>query len=193
MANINKSDLKVNLGKLKLKNPVITASGTFGYGEEFSEFINLNHLGAIVTKGISLRPMKGNPTPRIVETPCGMLNAIGLQNTGLKHFIRQQLPYLNKLKTKIIVNILGNSIDEYIELAERLEFAGVDAIELNVSCPNVNKGGIVFGTDPKIFRELILSVRKRVKTPLIIKLSPNVADIKFLQKLLRIRAVTSYR
>lgn len=183
MAKANKLDLKVNLGKLKLKNPVITASGTFGYGKEFAEFINLNHLGAIVTKGISLRPMKGNPTPRIVETSCGMLNAIGLQNPGLKYFIKEQLPYLNKLKTKTIVNILGNSIDEYIELAEQLESAGVDAIELNVSCPNVKKGGIVFGTDPNIFKELIQSVRKRVKTPLITKLSPNVADIKVFAKI----------
>jgi len=172
-----KPDLKTNLGKLKLKNPVMTASGTFGYGREFSEFIDLSRLGAIVVKGISLKPMKGNPAPRICETPCGMLNAIGLQNPGLKGFLKEQLPFLKNLKTKIIVNILGNSIDEYIELAEKLEDSGVHAIELNVSCPNVKKGGIVFGTDPGLFEELIARVRKRVRLPLITKLSPNVTDI----------------
>jgi dihydroorotate dehydrogenase (NAD+) catalytic subunit len=177
MAKNIKLDLKTNLGKLKLKNPVMTASGTFGYGREFAEFIDLNRLGAIVVKGISLKPMKGNPAPRICETPCGMLNAIGLQNPGLKGFLKDQLPFLNKLKTKIIVNILGNSIDEYIELAEKLEASGIHAIELNVSCPNVKKGGIVFGTDPALFEELIVRVRNRVRLPLITKLSPNVTDI----------------
>lgn len=176
-------DLKVDLGKLKLKNPVLTASGTFGYGKEYSEFVDLNRLGAIVVKGISLKPMKGNPVPRICETPCGMLNAIGLQNPGLKDFIKIQLPYLKKLRTRIIVNILGNSIDQYIELAENLEAQGIDAVELNVSCPNVKKGGIVFGTDPKIFRELIESVRQRTGLPLITKLSPNVSDIKLFAKI----------
>ncbi len=176
-------DLKVNLGKLKLKNPVMTASGTFGYGKEFSEFIDLNKLGAIVVKGISLKPMKGNPVPRICETPAGMLNAIGLQNPGLKGFMKQQLPFLRGLKTKIIVNILGNTIDDYIQLSEKLEAAGVDAVELNVSCPNVKKGGIVFGTEPGAFEELITSVRKRVKLPLITKLSPNVTNIKQFAKI----------
>ncbi|MBI4848417.1 MAG: dihydroorotate dehydrogenase [Nitrospirae bacterium] len=175
-------NLTTNLGKLKLKNPVMTASGTFGYGKEYSEFIDLNNLGAIVVKGISLKPMKGNPDPRICETPCGMLNAIGLQNAGLKEFIKQQLPYLRNFNTKIIVNILGTSINEYIELAENLEAAGVDAIELNVSCPNVKKGGIVFGTDIKIFEELIRDVRRRTRLPLITKLSPNTADIKLFAK-----------
>ena len=178
MAKKQNIDIKVDLGKLKLKNPVMTASGTFGYGKEFAEFIDLNRLGAIVVKGISLKPMKGNPAPRICETPGGMLNAIGLQNPGLKGFLKEQLPYLQTLKTKIIVNILGNSIDEYIELSEKLEATGVDAIELNVSCPNVKKGGIVFGTDPLMFESLIKEVRKRVKLPLVTKLSPNVTDIK---------------
>ncbi len=183
MAKRNTIDLRVNLGKLKLKNPVMTASGTFGYGKEFSEFVDLNKLGAIVVKGISLKPMKGNPAPRICETPAGMLNAIGLQNPGLKGFIRHQLPFLKELKTKIIVNILGNSVNEYIELAEELESLGIDAVELNVSCPNVKKGGIVFGTEPKVFEQLIKEVRQRVKLPIITKLSPNVTDIKQFAKI----------
>jgi dihydroorotate dehydrogenase (NAD+) catalytic subunit len=183
MAKKKPINLRVNLGKLKLKNPVMTASGTFGYGKEYSEFIDLNKLGGIVVKGISLKPMKGNPAPRICETPAGMLNAIGLQNPGLKGFIKHQLPFLKELKTKIIVNILGNSVNEYIELAEELESLGIDAVELNVSCPNVKKGGIVFGTEPKVFEELIKQVRQRVKLPLITKLSPNVSDIKQFAKI----------
>ncbi len=183
MAKKKPINLKVNLGKLKLKNPVMTASGTFGYGKEYSEFVDLNKLGAIVVKGISLKPMKGNPAPRICETPAGMLNAIGLQNPGLKGFIRHQLPFLKELKTKVIVNILGNSVSEYIELAEELESLGIDAVELNVSCPNVKKGGIVFGTEPKVFEELIKQVRQRVKLPIITKLSPNVTDIKQFAKI----------
>lgn len=176
-------NLSVNLGKLKLKNPVMTASGTFGYGDEYSEFVNLNNIGAVVVKGISLKPMGGNPTPRICETPCGMLNSIGLQNIGLETFIREKLPYLKQFDTKIIVNILGNSVDEYIELAERLEEARVDAVELNVSCPNVKRGGITFGTNQKVLEELIGHVKKRVSLPLIVKLSPNVADIKEFAKI----------
>lgn len=183
MAKKKQLDLKVQLGRLKLKNPVMTASGTFGYGKEYSEFIDLNNLGAIVVKGISLKPMKGNPSPRICETPAGMLNAIGLQNPGLKGFKKQQLPFLKTLTTKVIVNILGNSVDEYIELAEAMDEARVDAVELNVSCPNVKKGGIVFGTEPKAFEDLITNVRKRVKLPLITKLSPNVTDIKQFAKI----------
>ena len=183
MAKKRSFDLSVNLGKLKIKNPVMTASGTFGYGKEYSEFVDLNKLGAIVVKGISLKPMKGNPVPRICETPCGMLNAIGLQNPGLRDFIRKQLPYLRQFSTRIIVNILGNSVDEYIELAEHLEAERVDAVELNVSCPNVKKGGIVFGTDPKVFKELIERVRQRTRLPLITKLSPNVSDIKLFAKI----------
>jgi dihydroorotate dehydrogenase (NAD+) catalytic subunit len=183
MAKNKTLNIKVNLGKLKLKNPVMTASGTFGYGDEYSEFVNLNNIGAVVVKGISLKPMGGNPTPRICETPCGMLNSIGLQNIGLETFIREKLPYLKQFDTKIIVNILGNSVDEYIELAERLEEARVDAIELNVSCPNVKRGGITFGTNQKILEELIGHVKKRVSLPLIVKLSPNVADIKEFAKI----------
>lgn len=172
-----RADLRVALGRLKLKNPVMTASGTFGYAGEYAEFIDVNRLGAIVVKGISLQPMQGNPVPRICETPCGMLNAIGLQNPGLKGFLKQHWPFLKTLKTPVIVNILGSSIDEYISLAEGLETAGVAAIEMNVSCPNVKKGGMVFGADAAIFEELILQVRKHVRLPLITKLSPNVTDI----------------
>lgn len=178
-----KPDLSVNLGRLKLKNPVMTASGTFGYGREYSEFVDLDKLGAIVVKGISLKPMKGNPSPRICETPSGMLNAIGLQNPGLKGFMKEQLPFLKQLKTKVIVNILGNSVDDYVELAERMESAGVDAVELNVSCPNVRHGGIAFGTETGAFGNLITSVRSRVALPIITKLSPNVTDIKQFAKI----------
>ncbi|MBI5204725.1 MAG: dihydroorotate dehydrogenase [Nitrospirae bacterium] len=172
-------DLTVTIGKLKLKNPVMTASGTFGYGEEYSEFVDLNKLGAIVVKGISLKPREGNPSPRICETSCGMLNSIGLQNVGLKEFLKTKLPYVRKYDTKLIVNILGNTLQEYVKLSEALDDAGVDGIELNVSCPNVKKGGIVFGTDKKMLAKLIGKVRSSIKnSTLITKLSPNVSDIK---------------
>ena len=172
-------NLTVNIGKLKLKNPVMTASGTFGYGEEYSEFVDLNALGAIVVKGISLKPMPGNPPPRICETSCGMLNAIGLQNVGLKRFLKEKMPYLRRFDTRIIVNILGNSIQEYVKIAEAIDDAGIDGIELNVSCPNVKKGGIIFGTDIKMLGRLITKVRDSVKNSVLItKLSPNVSDIK---------------
>ena len=170
--------LAVEIGSLKLKNPVMTASGTFGYGEEYSEFLDLNMLGAVVVKGISLKPMEGNPPPRICETPCGMLNAIGLQNIGLKRFLKEKLPYLRQFDTKIIVNILGNTIHEYVRLTKELDDAGVDAIELNVSCPNVKKGGIIFGTDKRALSRLVSKVKQSAgKTLLITKLSPNVSDI----------------
>ncbi|MEW6108310.1 MAG: dihydroorotate dehydrogenase [Nitrospirota bacterium] len=172
-------NLKVKIGSLELKNPVMTASGTFGYGEEYSEFVDLNDLGAVTVKGISLKPMEGNPTPRICETACGMLNAIGLQNVGLKIFLKEKLPFLRKYDTKIIVNVLGNSIKEYVKISENLDGAGVDAIELNVSCPNVKKGGISFGTDGKMLGKLVSKVRDAVKkSVLITKLSPNVSDIR---------------
>jgi dihydroorotate dehydrogenase (NAD+) catalytic subunit len=171
-------NLTVEIGGLNLKNPVMTASGTFGYGEEYAEFVDLNMLGAIVVKGISLEPMAGNPAPRICETPCGMLNAIGLQNVGLKKFLKEKLPYLRKFDTSIIVNILGNSVREYVTLAKSLDEAGVDGIELNVSCPNVKKGGIAFGMDRKLLSGLIAKVRSTVKnSTLITKLSPNVSSI----------------
>jgi dihydroorotate dehydrogenase (NAD+) catalytic subunit len=172
-------DLSVTIGHLKLKNPVMTASGTFGYGEEYSEFVDLNKLGAIVVKGISLEPMDGNPSPRICETPCGMLNAIGLQNVGLKRFIKEKLPYLKKFDTPVIANILATTIQAYVRLSKALDDAGIDGIELNVSCPNVKKGGITFGTDKKTLSRLISKVRQSVKKAVLItKLSPNVSNIQ---------------
>lgn len=171
-------DLSVSIGNLNLKNPVMTASGTFGYGEEYAEFVDLNLLGGIVVKGISLKPMEGNPAPRICETPCGMLNAIGLQNVGLKIFLIDKLPYLRNFNTKIFVNILGNSVQEYVTLAKKLDDAGVDGIELNVSCPNVKKGGMTFGIDKRSLARLITSVKRSVSATVVItKLSPNVSSI----------------
>jgi dihydroorotate dehydrogenase (NAD+) catalytic subunit len=172
-------NLTIDIGHLKLKNPVITASGTFGYGEEFTEFVDLNRLGAVVAKGISLKPMEGNPPPRICETPCGMLNAIGLQNIGLKRFLKEKLPFLKTFETKIIVNILGNTIQEYVKLSNNLDNAGIDGIEINVSCPNVKKGGILFGTDKKTLARLLSKVRQSVKNAILItKLPPNVSNIQ---------------
>jgi dihydroorotate dehydrogenase (NAD+) catalytic subunit len=171
--------LHVNIGNLKLQNPVMTASGTFGYGEEYADFLDLNLLGAVVVKGISIEPMEGNPSPRICETPCGMLNAIGLQNVGLKKFLKEKLPYLRKFRTRVIVNILGQSVDEYVTLARSLDAEGIDGIELNVSCPNVKKGGIMFGTDRKTLGGLVSKVRKVVKNAVLItKLSPSPAHIR---------------
>lgn len=172
-------NLQVNIGKLTLKNPVMTASGTFGYGEEFSEFYDLGRLGAVMMKGISLNPMEGNPPPRIFETPCGMLNAIGLQNVGLKRFIEEKLPFIRQYDTKAIANILGNTPADYVKLARALDGAGVDGIELNVSCPNVKKGGIAFCADTKMLGRLIKKVRESLHNAvLIVKLSPSVGDIR---------------
>lgn len=177
-------DLTVNIGKLKLNTPVMTASGTFGYGEEYSEFVDLNKLGAIVVKGLSLKPMEGNPSPRIYETPCGMLNAIGLQNVGVKEFLKTKLPYIRKFDTKLIVNIFGNTIQEYVKLSRILDDAGVDGIELNVSCPNIKKGGIFFGTDKKMLQKLLYKVRASVRNAVLItKLSPNVSYIQEFAKI----------
>ncbi len=177
-------NLSVQIGNLKLKNPVMTASGTFGYGEEYSEFVDLNKIGAIVTKGISLKPMEGNPPPRICETACGMLNAIGLQNVGLKRFIKEKLPYLKKFDTPVIANVLAHTIQGYVHLSKALDDAGVDGIELNVSCPNVKKGGISFGTDKKTLARLISKVRQSVKKAVLItKLSPNVSNIQEFAKI----------
>lgn len=172
------SRLDVQIGSMHLKAPVISASGCFGYGEEYSEFIDLNRLGAVVVKGISLKPMHGNPPPRICETPCGMLNSIGLQNVGLKVFLKEKLPFLRTFDTKVIVNILGNSLKDYEKLARSLDDAGVDAIELNVSCPNVRKGGIWFGTDRKMLGKLVSATKESLQhSVLITKLSPTVSDI----------------
>jgi len=170
-------DLSVRIGSLELANPVMTASGTFGYGAEYSEFVDLERLGAVVVKGISLEPMPGNPVPRICETPCGMLNAIGLQNVGLRVFLKEKLPFLRRWKVPVIVNILGHSVEEYTRLAASLEDGGVEALELNVSCPNVKAGGIAFGTDPGMLGALVEAVRKATRLPLITKLSPNVTSV----------------
>lgn len=166
-----------------LKNPVIVSSGTFGFGEEFEDFFDLNQLGAVVSKGISLKPMVGNPPPRIFETEGGLINSIGLQNPGLQEFIRNKLPYYRRLKTHLIVNIFGNTQTEYIELAKRLEgVRGISGLEMNISCPNIKKGGIVFGSDPRMAFHLIRKVRKATTSTLIVKLSPNVTDIASIAK-----------
>lgn len=171
-------DLSVQLGPLRLKNPVMTASGTFGYGEEYADFLALERLGAVVVKGISLEPRAGNPPPRIVETPAGLINAIGLENVGLQAFLDHKLPYLRDCRVPVIVNIFGNSVEEYSELAERLDgVAGVSALEINISCPNVKKGGMAFGTDPDSAGQVVRSVRRATSLPLITKLTPNVTNI----------------
>lgn len=173
-----KPDLRVNIGGLSLRNPVMTASGTFGYGEEFTPFVDLNRLGAIIVKGLSLEPSKGNKPPRIAETPCGMLNAIGLENIGIEAFIEKKLPFLKTLSTPTIVNIYGKSIDEYCGIAERIEeIDGISGIEVNISCPNVKKGGIAFGVKPKSVYKVTKAVRGKTSKTLIVKLSPNVTDI----------------
>lgn len=175
---MKKPQMSVEIGGLRLRNPVMTASGTFGYGEEFARHLNLEEIGAIITKGLSLKPRAGNPTPRIVETPGGMLNAIGLQNVGLEAFIEKKTPFLRTIDTPVIVNVFGNTVEEYAELAGRLETVPeVSAIEVNISCPNVKKGGIVFGTDPNAASTVVKAVRRTTTKTLIVKLSPNVTDI----------------
>ena len=171
-------NLSVSIGSLKLKNPVMTASGTFGYGEEYAEFIDLSRLGAVVVKGLSLSPKEGNPPPRIVETAAGMLNAIGLQNIGIERFISEKIPFLKTYDTAVIVNFFGDSVEEYVLAAEKLSSVkGVHGLEMNISCPNKQAGWCVFGTDPKVTREVVSAVRKKTSLPLIVKLSPNVTDI----------------
>ena len=180
---IGQPDLRVKIGSLSLQNPVMTASGTFGYGEEFADYVNLHRLGAVVVKGISMQPRAGNPPPRIVETACGMLNAIGLENVGAEKFLAEKLPYLLKANATVVVNVLGDSIDAYQALAERLHgIDGISALEINISCPNVRKGGVAFGTDPEMAQRVTEAVRKVTDLPLIVKLSPNVTDITAIAK-----------
>ena len=175
---MTKPDMSVEIAGMRLRNPVMTASGTFGYGEEFAAYVNLEEIGAIITKGLSLKPRAGNPTPRIVETPGGMLNAIGLQNVGIEAFIAKKAPYLRTLATPVIVNLFGNTLEEYGELAARLDrIPEVAGVEVNISCPNVKHGGIVFGTDPKAAYDVVKLVRDSTIKPVIVKLSPNVTDI----------------
>ncbi len=171
-------DLRVRIGPLGLRNPVLAASGTFGYGREFADLVNLHRLGGVVTKGISLLPRPGNPPPRIVETACGMLNAIGLENVGVDEFIRRKMVFLRSAGTRVFVNILGDSIDDYARLAEQLSgVEGIDALEVNISCPNVKQGGVAFGTVPEMAAAVTASVRAATDLPVIVKLSPNVTDI----------------
>lgn len=176
--NKKKSDLRVTLGKLTLKNPVLTASGTFGYAGEFEKLIDLNRLGGIIVKGLSLEASRGNPPPRIVETPCGMLNAIGLENVGLEAFVKEKLPVLKKIDAPVFVNIYGKTVEEYAELASRLEdIEEVSGIEVNISCPNVTCGGMAFGVYPESAAQVVRAVRKRTTRHMMVKLSPNVTDI----------------
>ena len=171
-------DLSVTIGDLELRNPVMPASGTFGYGREYARLIDLERIGAIVTKGLSLRPKAGNPTPRIAETVGGMLNAVGLQNVGVDAFIRDKLPYLEGIATPVIANFFGNTLEEYGEVAARLaDLPGVAAVEVNISCPNVKQGGIVFGTDPQAAHAVVSLVRRRIAKTMIVKLTPNITDI----------------
>lgn len=172
----------VTLAGVELKNPVMTASGTFGSGAEYSEFIDLNKLGAVVTKGVANAPWPGNPTPRVAETASGMLNAIGLQNPGIDVFCERDIPFLKKYDTKIIVNVCGKSTEDYCEVVERLGNEPVDLLEINVSCPNVKEGGIAFGQDPKALEAITKEVKKYAKQPIIMKLSPNVTDITEMAK-----------
>jgi dihydroorotate dehydrogenase (NAD+) catalytic subunit len=171
-------DTSVEIAGIRLKNPVIAASGTFGYGLEFAHLLDLNTLGGLIVKGLSRQPMPGNPAPRMIETAAGMLNAIGLQNVGVDAFIRDKLPELRKYDTAVFANIFGNSTDDYVAVTERLEStAGLAGYEINVSCPNTKHGGIMFGADPALTQEVTTAVRKVARRPVIVKLSPNVTDI----------------
>ena len=171
------ADLTVNLAGVEFKNPVITASGTFGFGREYSEFYPLREIGGLSCKGITLKPRMGNPPPRIAETPSGILNAVGLQNPGVDHFIERDLPWLKEQETVVIANIAGNTPEEYAQMAEKLSESSVDMIEMNISCPNVKHGGVQFGTSCQSVGAITREVRAHCKKPLMVKLSPNVSDI----------------
>lgn len=176
-------DLRVDIGSLELQNPVMTASGTFGYAREFEHLVNLHRLGGIIVKGISLEPRPGNPPQRIAETPCGMLNAIGLQNVGVDRFITEKIPYLKGIGVPVVVNILGDSINEYQLITERLVgVEGIAALEVNISCPNVKKGGVAFGSQPKLAAAVTEAVKTVADVPVMVKLSPNVTDIAEMAK-----------
>lgn len=175
-------NMSVNIADVELKNPITVASGTFGSGMEYSEFVDLNRLGAVTTKGVAIIPWPGNPTPRIAETYGGMMNAIGLQNPGIDVFVNRDIPFLKKYDTKIIVNVCGKSEDDYVECVRRLADVDVDLLEINVSCPNVKEGGIAFGQDPKALYSITEKVKAVAKQPVIMKLSPNVTDITEMAK-----------
>ena len=171
------TDMRVNIAGIELKNPVMTASGTFGSGMEYSEFVDLNQLGAVVTKGVANVPWSGNPTPRVAEIKSGMMNAIGLQNPGIDVFCERDIPFLKKYDTKIIVNVCGHAPEEYLAVVERLAEEDIDMMEINISCPNVNAGFLAFGQDPKHVEELTAQIKKIAKQPVIMKLTPNVTSI----------------
>ncbi|RGN43201.1 MULTISPECIES: dihydroorotate dehydrogenase [unclassified Bacteroides] len=172
------ADLNVNIGKLQMKNPVMTASGTFGYGEEFQDFINIERIGGIIVKGTTLHKREGNPYPRMAETPSGMLNAVGLQNKGVDYFVKSIYPRIKDVNTNMIVNVSGSAIEDYVKTAEIInELDKIPAIELNISCPNVKQGGMAFGVSAKCAYEVVKAVREAYKKTLIVKLSPNVTDI----------------
>jgi len=172
-----KPNLEIKIAGIPWKNPVTTASGTFGSGREFADFFDLSVLGAVTVKGVSAKPWLGAPPPRIAETYGGMLNAVGLQNPGADEFVSKDIPFLRQFNTNIVVNICGHTIEEYVSVVERLAGEDVDMLELNISCPNVSEGGITFGTDPKMVHQVVSAVKKAAKQPLIVKLSPNVTDI----------------
>ncbi len=175
-------DTRVTIAGVELKNPVMTASGTFGSGEEYSEFVDLSRLGAVVTKGVANVPWPGNPTPRVAEVYGGMLNAIGLQNPGVDVFARRDIPFLKRYDTKIVVNVCGRTAEDYIDVVERLGDEPVDLLEINISCPNVKEGGIAFGQDPKAVEDITRQVKSHARQPIIMKLSPNVTDITVMAK-----------
>ena len=176
-------DLSVNLAGVTLKNPVVVASGTFGFGREYSQFFDLSELGGICAKGLTLHRREGNPAPRIAETPMGILNSVGLQNPGVDAFIAEELPFLRQYDTKVIANISGNTPEEYGEMCEKLDAAGVDLIEVNISCPNVKAGGLAYGTKPELAAEVTQMAKRHAgKTPVMVKLSPNVTDITEIAK-----------
>lgn len=179
----NKVNLSVEIAGIKMKNPIMAASGTFGYGEEYRDYIPINRLGALITKGISLKPQAGNPPPRLVETIGGMLNAIGLQNIGVNALIEEKVSRLKKFGTPVIINIFGTTLKEYAEVARRLEeIRGIAGLEVNISCPNLKRGGISFGTDPREVFKVVSKVRKSSSRPILVKLSPNVTDIKVIAR-----------
>lgn len=173
---------KINLAGVEFKNPVMEGSGTFGSGAEYSDYVDLNKLGAVVTKGVANVPWPGNPTPRIAETSSGMLNAIGLQNPGIDVFIKRDIPFLKQFDTRIVVNVCGKTTEDYLDVVERLADTDVDMLEINISCPNVKEGGIAFGQDPKAVEAITKAVKAKAKQPIIMKLSPNVTDITVMAK-----------
>ncbi|MBZ4646571.1 MAG: dihydroorotate dehydrogenase family protein [Clostridia bacterium] len=175
-------NMKINIAGIQLNNPVITASGTFGFGREYGEYFDLNRLGGICVKGLTLTPRQGNKPPRIAETPAGILNSVGLQNPGVRYFVEHEVPFLRQFTAKIIANISGNTVEEYCTMAEILSDSDIDLIEMNISCPNVKEGGVAFGTNAGTVNNITQQVKKYCKKPLIVKLSPNVTDIKEIAK-----------